>query len=366
MTQRLLLLAAADPTGDPVLLARAAGRLGICDAAAPAEAAGLVTVGAHVSFRHPLVRSPVYRAAPADERRAAHRALAEATDPDRRAWHRAQATPGPDDGVAGELERSADSARARGGLAAAAFLERSVTLTLDPARRADRALAAAQANYQAGAFDAGLALVTIAEEEPLDEFQQGRACLLRGEIALASRHGSDAPPLLLSAARTLDPLNVRLARGAYLEPLSAALMAGRLAGGGGWREVAEAARAARPSPRPARPADLLLDGLALVITEGYPAGAPLLQRAVRAVCRGGKSPRMRSYARYGRPTMRPGCCGTTGAGTCCLPTRSGSLVRPARSLLSPQPSTHARGCTCSPASSPRSPRSPGRCSRSPR
>src|SRR5258706_3467020 len=144
MTQRLLLLllAAADPTGDPVLLARAAGRLGICPAAAPAEAAGLVTVGAHVSFRHPLVRSAVYRAAPADERRAAHRALAEATDPDRRALHRAQATPGPDDGVAGELERSADSGPARGGLAAAAFLERSVTPNPGSAPPAGPALSA--------------------------------------------------------------------------------------------------------------------------------------------------------------------------------------------------------------------------------
>ncbi len=239
-----------------------------------------------------------------------------------------------------------------------------MALTANPPSRAERALATAQAECQAGAFDAGLALLTIAEEGPLDEFQRARACLLRGEIALASRHGSDAPPLLLSAARKLDPLDVLLARGAYLEALSAALMAGRLAGGGGLREVAEAARAARPPARPARSPDLLLDGLALVITEGYPAGAPLLQRAVHAVCRGGKSPRMRSCARYGRPTMRPGCCGTTRAGTCCLPTRSGSPARPARSLPSPQLSTHARGCTCSPASSPRSHRWPRRWSRS--
>ncbi len=292
MTQRLLLLAAADPTGDPPLLRRAAGSLGISpDAAAPAEAAGLVVVDAQVTFRHPLVRSAVYRAASAEERRAAHRALVEATDPaadpDRRAWHRAQAAPGPDEGVAGELQRSADRARARGGVAAAAaFLDRSAALTLDPARRAERALAAAQAKYQAGAFDAGLALVAIVEAGPLDEFQRGQAFLLRGQIALSARHGSDALPLLLMAARTYDRLDVRLARDTYLEALSAALAAGRLAGGGGLREVAEAALAARPSPGPARPPDLLLDGLALVITEGYPAGAPLLRRAVHALIRG--------------------------------------------------------------------------------
>jgi DNA-binding CsgD family transcriptional regulator len=295
MTQRLLLLAAADPTGDPVLLGRAAGRLGISSgAAAPAEAAGLVTVGAHFAFRHPLVRSAVYRAASPEERQAAHRALAEATDPvadpDRRAWHRAQATSGSDEGVAGELERSADRARARGGLAAAAaFLDRSVALTIDPARRAERALAAAQAKYQAGAFDAGLALVVIAEAGPLDEFQRGRAFLLRGQIALAARHGSDALPLLLTAARKFYPLDVRLARGAYLEALVAALTAGRLASGDGLREVAEAALAARPSPRSARPLDLLLDGLALVVTEGHPAAAPLLRRAVHVPIRGGIS-----------------------------------------------------------------------------
>jgi DNA-binding CsgD family transcriptional regulator len=295
MTQRLLLLAAAEPTGDPALLTRAAGRLAISHgAAAPAEADGLLTVDAHVTFRHPLVRSAVYRAASPAERRAVHRALAEATDPvadpDRRAWHRAQATRGPDEEVAAELEHSADRARARGGLAAAAaFLERSVALTFDPARRADRALAAAQAKYQAGAFDAGLALVAIAEEGPLDEFQRGRAFLLHGQIALASRHGSDALPPLLMAARMYAPLDARLARGAYLEALTAALFSGRLAGCCGLREVAEAARAAGPSPRPARPPDLLLDGLALVITEGYPAGAPLLRRAVHGFAGGGIS-----------------------------------------------------------------------------
>ncbi len=290
VTRRLLLLAAAEPVGDPALLRRAAGNLGIsADAAAPAEADGLLTVAARVTFRHPLVRSAVYHAAPAADRRRAHRAIAEATDPgtdpDRRAWHRAQAAAEPDEDVAAELERSAGRAQARGGLAAAAaFLERSAALTPDPGRRAQRSLAAAQAKFQAGAFDAALGLLATAEAGPLHQLQRAGADLLRGQIAFASRRGSDAPPLLLKAAQSLELLDVRLARETYLEALFAALFAGRLALGGGAREVAEAARAVPPPPPPARAADLLLDGLALVITEGYPAGAPMLKQAVSAFC----------------------------------------------------------------------------------
>jgi DNA-binding CsgD family transcriptional regulator/tetratricopeptide (TPR) repeat protein len=289
VTRRLLLLAAAEPTGDPALLWRAAEHLGISAAdAAPAEADGLLTVaGRVVTFRHPLVRSAVYRAAPVAERRRAHSALAEATDlgtdPDRRAWHQAQAAAGPDEDIGAELERSASRALARGGLAAAAaFLERAATLTPDPARRAERALAAAQAKYQAGAFDVALGLLAAAEAGPPDEFRRARADLLRGQIAFASSRGSDAPPLLLKAARQFEPLDTQLARETYLEALSAALFAGRLALGGGVREVAEAARTAPPPPQPARPPDLLLDSLAVLITDGYPAAVPLLKRAVRA------------------------------------------------------------------------------------
>jgi len=188
MTRHLLLLAAAEPTGDPALLWRAAGGLSIsADAATPAEADGLLTVGAQVTFRHPLVRSAVYQAAPVADRRRAHRAIAEATDPgtdpDRWAWHRAQAAPGPDEDVASELERSASRAQARGGLAAAAaFMERSAALTLEPARRAERALAAAQAKYQAGAFGTALALLAAAEGGSLNELQRARADLLRGHM----------------------------------------------------------------------------------------------------------------------------------------------------------------------------------------
>jgi DNA-binding CsgD family transcriptional regulator len=286
-TQQLMLVAAAEPAGEPALVWRAAERLGIgAGALAPAADAGLLVIGERVTFRHPLVRSAAYRAAPPPERRAAHQALADAADPqadpDRRAWHRAQATTGPDEDVASELERSAGRAQARGGLAAAAaFLERAAALTLDPARQAERALAAAHAKYQAGAFDATLGLLATAEAGPPDQLRRARADLLRGQIAFASSRGSDAPPLLLKAARQFEPLDPRLARETYLDALAAALFAGRLALGGGMREVAEAARAAAP-PGTARGPDLLLDGLALLVTEGYPAGAPVLRRAVSA------------------------------------------------------------------------------------
>jgi DNA-binding CsgD family transcriptional regulator len=287
-TQRLMLVAAAEPAGEPTLVWRAAERLGLrVEAMAPAADAGLLAIGERVTFRHPLVRSAVYRAASPPERRVAHQALADATDPqtdpDRRAWHRAQAALGPDEDVASELERSAGRAQGRGGLAAAAaFLERAAALTLDPALRAERALAAAQATCQAGAFDATLGLLAAAEAGPPDQFRHARADLLRGQIAFASGRGSDAPPLLLKAARQFEPLDPRLARETYLDALAAAIFAGRLAFDGSMREVAEAALASAPPPGPARGPDLLLNGLALLVTEGYTAGAPVLRQAVSA------------------------------------------------------------------------------------
>jgi DNA-binding CsgD family transcriptional regulator len=285
-TQRLLLVAAAEPVGDPVLVWRAAEGLGIGVQAA-ADTDGLLTIGARVTFRHPLVRSAVYRAASLEERQAVHRALADATDPqvdpDRRAWHLAQATPGVDEDVASELERSAGRAQARGGLAAAAaFLERAVALTPEPSRRAGRALAAAQAKHQAGAFDAALRLVAIAEAGPLTELQRAQVELLRVQIEFAVNRGRDAPPLLLKAAKRLEPLDIGLARVTYLEALSAAISAGRLGARDGVRNTADAARRAPPSPEPQRAPDLLLDGLAVVHTDGYAAGAPVLKRALRA------------------------------------------------------------------------------------
>ena len=283
--RRLLLVAAADPVGDPALVWRAAERLGIPESAAhTVESEDLLALSPRVMFRHPLVRSAVYGAAELSERRAVHRALAEATDPevdpDRRAWHRAQAATMPDEEVARELERSAARAQARGGLAAAAaFLERSIALTGDPARRADRALAAAQANLYAGAFDEALKLLPIAEAGSADELQQTRAELLRGQIAFSSNIGSDAPPLLLSAAMRLEQFDVDLARETYLDAWGAAWFAGSLATAGDLLEVSRAARAAPASTHPSQPFDLLLDGLALLITEGRAAAAMALRRA---------------------------------------------------------------------------------------
>jgi DNA-binding CsgD family transcriptional regulator len=285
-TQRLLLVAAAEPVGDPVLVWRAAGRLGIGVQAA-AKTDGLLAIGAGGGLRPPPVRSAVYRAASPEDRQAAHRALADATDPavdpDRRAWHLAQATPGLDEDVAAELERSASRAQARGGLAAAAaFLERASVLTPEPSRRALRALAAAQAKHQAGAFDAALRLVAIAESGPLNELQRAQVELLRGQIEFAVNRGRDAPPLLLKAAKRLEPLDIGLARVTYLEALSAAISAGRLGARDGVRKAAEAARRAPRSPEPQRAPDLLLDGLAVLHTEGYAAGTPPLKQVLRA------------------------------------------------------------------------------------
>ena len=286
-TRRLMLVAAAEPYGDLSLVWRAAGRLGIGPAAAtPALDAGLVEFGARVRFRHPLARSACYWAASVRDRQAVHAALAEVTDPaaepDRRAWHRAKAAAGPDEEVAAELEHSAGRAQARGGLAAAAaFLERSVLLTVDPARRAERILAAAQANLQAGAFGPALELLATAESGPLDELQSARVDLMRGEIVFASGLGSDAPPLLLKAAKRLEPLQADLARETYLTAWMAALFAGRLAGAGDLLEVSRAARTF-PPPADPRPVDLVLDGLALLVTDGPAAAAPTLRQAVSA------------------------------------------------------------------------------------
>ncbi len=286
-TRRLVLLAAADPSGDPVLVRRAAGRLGIpLKAEAAAAEAGLAEFGMRVRFRHPLLRSAAYRSASAADRQEVHGALAKVTDPvadpDRRAWHRAQAAAGPDEEVAAELEHSAGRAQARGGLAAAgAFLERSVLLTVDPARRTERTLAAAQANMRAGAFGKTLELLVTAEAEPLDEFASARVDLLRGQLAFASGLGSDAPPLLLKAAKRLESLDLELARETYLSAWMAALFAGRFAGAGDLLEVSRAARGLRMADSP-RPVDLVLDGLTLLVTDGPTAAAATLRRAASA------------------------------------------------------------------------------------
>ncbi len=286
-SRQLLLTAAAEPVGDVRLLWRAAERLGTgTEAAAAAEAAGLIELHDRVRFRHPLVRSAVYRSATPDERRQVHRALAEATDPetdpDRRAWHRACAAVGPDEAVAAELERSAGRALAHGGIAAAAaFLDQAAALTPDPARRVRRLLQSAQAKLHAGAFPDALALLATAEAGYLEEADRARIELLRAEICFAVNRGNESLPLLLAAARRLEPLDIRLARQTYLDAMSAALFAGRLASGPGARQVAEAVRAAPPPPAPGK-CDLLLEGLAVLFTDGYAAAAAVSHRAVRS------------------------------------------------------------------------------------
>jgi DNA-binding CsgD family transcriptional regulator len=287
-SRRLLLLAAADPTGDPATVWGAAESLGIADdAVAPIEEDGLVDFWEGVVFHHPLVRSAVYNTATPKSRREAHLALAEATDraldPDRRAWHRAQATVRPDEDVAAELEASAQRAQARGGLAAAAaFLERSVALTVDPSRRAGRALRAAQTKRLAGALQSASALAAVAERGPLDDLQRAQLDALLGQIAFAGNRGNDAAPLMLKAASRLEQVDRTLAREAYLDALIAALFAGRLAHEASALEVAAAAHAAPGSDEPARASELLLEGLALLVTDGYKSATSVLKQAMSA------------------------------------------------------------------------------------
>ncbi len=282
-TRRLLLLAAADPVGEPLLVWRAAGRLGISpEAAGAAVDAGLFEIRAQVRFRHPAVRSAAYRSASAEERQAVHAALAEATDaqldPDRRAWHHAQATSAPDERVAEELERSAGRALARGGTAAAAaFLENAATLTPEATPRARRLLAAARAKYDAGALDAALALLVAIEAGPVDAHQAAEIEELRGEIAFDQRRVDEATRLLISAARRLDSLDPAAARTTHLRALGAAMWAGPEL----LRAAAEAARAAPPSAPGA--VDLLVEALATRVTDSYAAAAPVLRQALDAV-----------------------------------------------------------------------------------
>ncbi|GAA0464050.1 helix-turn-helix transcriptional regulator [Paractinoplanes deccanensis] len=304
--QALLLVVAADPVGDASAIWRAAAALGIDrEAGGTAVRAGLLRIGVRMTFRHPLVRSAVYGAAPPAERRRAHRALAEVTspesDPDRRAWHLAQATAAEDETVAEELEASASRAQARGGLAAAAaFLERAASLTTDEQRRADRALAAAQAKYDAGSLVDARVLVDRAANGRPDALRDAHITHLRGHLAFASGDSADAPALLLSAARQFERLDPGRARETYLDALTYALLAGRFAQKADVAAVAAAARAApsaapsgaavAPSAAPVAPsaasplraADLLLDGLAALHTDGHAAGVPPVRRALDA------------------------------------------------------------------------------------
>jgi DNA-binding CsgD family transcriptional regulator len=288
-TQRLILLAAAEPLGDATLLWRAAERLSTdVSALAPATEAGLLEIDDRVRFHHPLVRAAVYRAASLDERRRVHDALAEVSDPelaaDRRAWHRALAATGPDEAVAADLERSAGRAQSRGGLAAAAaLLERATALTPNPTLQAGRALAAAEASFQAGELEATQRLLATAESGPLDDFQRARALLLRGHAAAVSRYGNQAAPLLLDAARGLEPFDLSLARRAYLTAWSAATTAHHLGGAGILLEVSRAVRALPPLPSDPHALDLVIEGFSLLITDGHAVATPILQRAAKEV-----------------------------------------------------------------------------------
>ena len=283
----LLLVAAAEPVGDPVLVWRAAERLGIEVAAADATD-GLLTIGESVRFRHPLVRSAVYRSAPVEQRRRVHLALAEATDrevdPDRRAWHLAAAAPAPDEVVAGELERSAGRAQARGGVAAAAaFLQRAVGMTADPGRRTERALAAAELSFQAGELETAQRLLSVAESSPLDGFQAARATLLRGHVAVVLGYGNDAAPLLLEAARRLEAFDLELARGAYLTAYGSAVSAAHLGQANIFLDICRAIEELPPPQEASDAKGLLLEGLARMHTDGRAVATPILQRAAIAV-----------------------------------------------------------------------------------
>ncbi|RAS67390.1 regulatory LuxR family protein [Lentzea atacamensis] len=279
----LLLVAAAEPVGDPTLVWRAAERLGVTPAVAlNDEIDELVSFEVRVIFRHPLVRSAVYRAADDEDRRAVHLALARVTDPqvdpDRRAWHLASAAPGPDEDVAAELERSAERAQARGGLAAAAaFLQRSVALTVDPARRAERAVAAADASLRAGDLAAARVSVDVAERDARDEFLRARAHLVRSQIAFSAGLGNEAPPMLLAAAQRIESFDTDLAREIYLQAWGAAALIA--ADGESLMAISQAIRDLPPPDGTPRPIDLVLTGYGLLVTDGRSAAVPVLQRA---------------------------------------------------------------------------------------
>src|SRR5262245_9810495 len=353
-TRRVLLLAAADPTGDPALVYRAAARLEIgTEAAAPAIAEGLVEFGTRVRFRHPLVRSAAYRSAPTGERQQVHRALAEATDarldPDRRAGHRAQAATAPDEDVAAELERSAGRAQARGGLAAAAaFLQRAAALTLDPAQRAARALAAAQAEIQTGGFDAAQDLLAMAEAEPLSDLDQARADLVPAQLAYVTNRGNDAAPLLLKAAARLAAVDVALSvQPTWTRcPRRSSPAASPDPGGTCWPWRAPRARRRHRKER-THPISCL--------TARPPASTTGTQRECPCCVRPWPTsapgcPPRRSCACCGWPPPRRSASGTTSAGRRSPPATSSSSARPARSANSRLPSPYGHTSCYLPAS----------------
>jgi len=287
-TRRLLTLAAAEPKGDPALLWSAAKEMGLdWRAAGAAEAQGLAEFSQHVHFRHPLVRAAAYRTAPLKDRLAAHVALAAATDPvddpDRRAWHRASSTVAQDECIALELQQSAERARARGGLvAAAAMLERAAALTPDPRLRDERTLAAARAQRAAGALQSALRLLDTLDRAPRSDLLSAYVERLRGKIAFDQKRGAEAAELLLSAAGRLRRLDLTMARETQFEALAAAVWSAPQCGNDLVRKAAAAALELPTGADGGSTSDLLMRGLATRITEGYATAAPLLQGALEA------------------------------------------------------------------------------------
>lgn len=312
-TRLLLLIAAAEPTGDPALLWRAAALLEIDpEAAAPAEAAELIGIGERVVFRHPAVRSAIYRAAEPTERRRVHRALAEATDaevdPDRRAWHRANGTLGHDEEVAVELTQSAERAQGRGGMAAsAAFLSQAAMLTDDPERRARLALASAHLNLMVGSTHEALALLSTAANAPLGDDDRARLDLAKIQLDYATGHDADDAHRLLAVAKRLEPIDADLALQTYMEAFGIGLIAGGLDEDVDVVAIATAAEAASrlaSSPH-GDPRRLLLDGATRLVRDGHAAGARPLgdaladyRSAVDAHCADGSISRDGSAARW--------------------------------------------------------------------
>jgi DNA-binding CsgD family transcriptional regulator len=286
-TQLLLLLAASEPLGDPELLRRAGRALGLTDGhAVAAEVEGLFQIRERATFRHPLVRSAIYRAAPEDDRHRVHRALAGATDPDadadRRAWHRAHATFGPDDALADELERSASRAQARGGPSAAAvFLERAAALASDRARRATLIISSAELHYDAGSYRAAGDLLAGVNVEPLADLHQVRAERLRSRLLLGTQGSSAASRQLMQAAQRFESHDIEVACDTYLDAFVAASAVGASSVGDTWTELAQSVRALPALGESARATDVLLAGLAMHAADGYAAGIPLLRRALR-------------------------------------------------------------------------------------
>lgn len=279
----LLILASADPTGDPALVRAAAQRLDIDvpAASAAAEASGLVVFDIRARFCHPLARSAAYRAAEPTLCRTAHRALADATDPvaapDRQAWHRAQATIGPDEQVAAQLESSASRAQARGGVAAAAaFLRRAAALSGDPVKQIERTLAAARATLETGGADAAADLLGSLDTELLDDSQHAAVDMLRGQIAFV--HGADGvvqgPELIVRAARRLAAGDPDRSREYLVAALDMGLVVGRAAG-----VMDRVLAAARSAPPAARQPDLL-DALVRLNADGHHAAVPMVRQAL--------------------------------------------------------------------------------------